>query len=104
MDPILASLLAFLALAGPATQRFLELFLGPILGKVITDKPEVKTWWFGFLAFLMGLLEVGFGNQAILGVNPVISLFVLALSISAGSNATNSLAKFAEYKKIAVKP
>ena len=101
--------LALLSVAGFAIQRTLEL-LDPIvitrLAKRLkqTDPATAKTWIMAVTAFLLGL-AISFTVDAVteLKLPWALGHLVLALAISTGSNAANSLVKYGEYAKEAKK-
>jgi ABC-type iron transport system FetAB permease component len=111
-----SAVLALLSLAGFATQRVLEL-LDPafvFLAKrlvTLAKKPAgeieekmVKAWLMNFAALGMAIgVVVSHPELTLPGVDKPLARMVIALAISVGSNAANSLVKFGEYAKEAKK-
>lgn len=98
--------LALLSVAGFATQRTLELLdplfaaLAKLLVRFAGDEKAAKTWVMNVGGVSMGGLVVLLGPDVTLpGIGETLSKFVVALAISMGSNAANSLLKFGEYAK-----
>jgi hypothetical protein len=103
----LSEIFALLSVAGFATQRTLEL-LDPffifvsklkLFTLLLGDEKTTKTWCMAFVGFGIGLLFAVFDNHTLPLLNPYLSDIVLALAISTGSNAANSLMKFGENVK-----
>jgi hypothetical protein len=105
------AVLALVSLAGFATQRTLEL-LDPLfifISKqkalaVFGDEKTAKTWCMALGGFGIGLaiaLLDSNPNNTLPGLeqHTVVSDIVIALAISMGSNASNSLVKFGEHIK-----
>lgn len=108
----LSDTLALVSVAGFATQRTLELLDPIFIGisklnilKVFGDEKAAKGWCMAVAGFGIGLAIArldqantlpGFSGQGV-------SDLVMALAISMGSNASNSLVKFAEHAKEARK-
>ena len=109
----LSETLALVSVAGFATQRTLELLdpvfipiskLEPL--KVFGDEKTAKGWCMAVAGFGIGLaIALGDQKNILPGFESaaVASDIVLALAISMGSNASNSLVKFAEHVKEARK-
>lgn len=105
-------ILALVSIAGFATQRSLEL-LDPIfifiskfkgLLAVFGDEKTGKAWCMAIAGFGIGLIiALSNGNYALPGLGAKTTVLVIALAISMGSNATNSLVKFGEHVKEARK-
>ena len=104
--------LALVSIAGFATQRSLELadpiFISisklPPLGKLFGDEKAVKTWCMAIAGFGIGLIiALSNGDNTLPGLGTRTTVLVIALAISMGSNATNSLVKFGEQVKEARK-
>jgi hypothetical protein len=107
--------LALVSLAGFATQRTLELldplFISLSKLKVLAffgDEKTAKTWCMALGGFGIGLVIALFdkdANHTLPGLeqHAVLSDVVIALAISMGSNASNSLVKFGEHVKEARK-
>jgi hypothetical protein len=106
-----SEILALLSVAGFATQRTLELLdplfiflsrlkLFALLG---VDEKAAKTWFMGFAGFGIGLFIALVDNHRLPLMNSTVSDIVIALAISTGSNAANSLMKFGEQVKEARK-
>lgn len=101
--------LALVSVAGFATQRTLELLdpvfipiskLEPL--KIFGDEKTAKGWCMAVAGFGIGLAIALLDNNAahvLPGLAPSVSDVVVGLAISMGSNASNSLVKFAEHVK-----
>jgi len=109
----LSETLALVSVAGFATQRSLEL-LDPIfiplskldIFKVFGDEKTAKGWCMAVAGFGIGLtIALIDKNEAhvLPGLEATVSDVVIGLAISMGSNASNSLIKFAEHVKEARK-
>lgn len=106
----MSEVLALLSVAGFATQRTLEL-LDPFfvfLAKLkpftlLGDEKAAKAWCMGLAGFGIGLIIVLVDDHTLPLMDQPISDIVLALAISTGSNAANSLMKFGENVKEARK-
>lgn len=104
-------MLALLSVAGFATQRTLELldpffiFLSrrKLFVALGVDETIAKAWTMGLTGFGIGLVIALFDQHTLPLMNSTISDLVIALAISTGSNATNSLVKFGEHAKDARK-
>lgn len=108
--------LALLSVAGFATQRTLEL-LDPLfislsrlkfIESLKLDEKAAKAWLMGLAGFGIGLVIALVDKHTLPQMDPIISDIVIALAISTGSNAANSLVKFGEHvkeaRKIEVQP
>lgn len=101
--------LAIVSVGGFATQRSLEL-LDPLfislskleVLKIFGDEKTAKGWCMAIAGFGIGLaialLDTN-AAHALPGLHPAASDVVIGLAISMGSNASNSLVKFAEHVK-----
>jgi hypothetical protein len=120
----LSGTLAFLTIVGFAAQRTIELldplFLAFIL-KLKTGPPPkplpwgmsddaFKKWMTALVSFIFGLIIAPFSEVSLFppgAVHPILmsalNTLVLALAISTGTNAANSLLKYVEYTKDARK-
>lgn len=109
----LDDIFALVSLAGFATQRTLEL-LDPLFVTISKlkifepffdgDQKTAKAWCMAIAGFGIGLvIALSDGKYQLPGVGAKTSAFVIALAISMGSNATNSLLKFGESVKEARK-
>jgi hypothetical protein len=107
----MSEIFALLSVAGFATQRALELF-DPFLSlasklkpfTLLGDEKTAKTWCMGLAGFGIGLIIALVDRDHNLPLLPQpLSDIVLALAISTGSNASNSLIKFGENVKEARK-
>jgi len=106
----MSEIFALLSVAGFATQRVLEL-LDPVfvvvsklkLLALLGDEKSAKTWCMGLAGFGIGLIFALLDKHTLPLLNPQLSDVVLALAISTGSNAANSLMKFGENVKEARK-
>jgi hypothetical protein len=104
--------LALVSIAGFATQRSLEL-LDPIfifiakfkvLIALFGDEKTGKAWCMAVAGFGIGIIiALSNGDYTLPGLGPRTTVLVIALAISMGSNATNSLVKFGEHVKEAQK-
>src|SRR6188474_547432 len=102
----MSEVFALLSVAGFATQRILEL-LDPLFILIserrpftlLGDEKTAKTWTMSFAAFGIGVIFALLDNHTLPLLNPYLSDIVLALAISTGSNAANSLMKFGENVK-----
>jgi hypothetical protein len=99
------------SIAGFATQRSLEV-LDPIFIKLskkqslnfFDDEKTAKGWWMTVAGFVIGLIfALSAGGVSLPGLGEKTSIVIIALAISMGSNATNSLVKFGEHVKEARK-
>ena len=107
--------LALVSVAGFATQRTLELLDPIFIGisklnilKVFGDEKAVKGWFMAVAGFGIGFAIARLDTNTahtLQGLEslPLVSDLVIALAISMGSNASNSLVKFAEHVKEARK-
>jgi len=110
----LSETLALVSVAGFATQRTLELLdpifipISKLVMKVFGDEKAAKAWCMAVAGFGIGLV-IAFLDTDTAHILPgfesatVASDIVIALAISMGSNASNSLVKFAEHAKEARK-
>lgn len=107
----MSEIFALLSVAGFATQRTLEL-LDPVfifLAKLrpftflLGDEKTAKTWCMAFAGFGIGLIFALLDQHTLPLLNSYLSDVILALAISTGSNAANSLMKFGENVKEARK-
>lgn len=101
--------LAIVSVGGFAAQRSLEL-LDPLfislsrldVLKIFGDEKTAKGWCMAIAGFGIGLaiaiLDTNIAHD-LPGLNPQVSDVVIGLAISMGSNASNSLVKFAENVK-----
>jgi len=98
------ALFAFLTLAGFGVQRTLELLDLPItaitskgwLGQSAADTKKGLTAWLGFV---VGIVIAYYNPQSLPHVDKTWSTFIVGLAIGTGTNAVNSLLKYAEYAK-----
>jgi hypothetical protein len=112
MDKNWSEIMALLTVAGFAVQRILEL-LDPLfywLSKIVLrmkadlDEKTVKSWLMNTVAILLGWLIASIDDHQLpLFNSTLLSDLVLALAISVGTNAANSLLKYGEHAKEARK-
>lgn len=113
----MSDVFALLSLAGFATQRTLEL-LDPLFSFLSrlkwfaglgVDEKAAKAWIMGLAGFGIGCAIAPFVKPALPFVgDSIVKNIIVALAISTGSNATNSLLKYSESvkeaRKIEVQP